>query len=421
MAVTIKGFGSDWSVPTPAKSKLDTLYRGRGHNDIDIATRATLAAGTLVDPANNVTPWSKFVLNSTTIAVGPDVDPEVGRYLRVTPGPTGASNRVARAVNLDLSTKFVSVPIRVNGAGLTKLELLLGSRTTTLSQSIQIGGANLNSTDLVSGRWNLLTFDPTTAFRAAGAVIADDNDIKDLGWIFATSDGTTTLDFGQIRVHDKGNMRGRVIWQFDDGRKDTYTTAFPILRDAGFVGSIPVEVDTIGQSNRMTVAELQEVYDAGWEILGHHGQQIPSMTDAEAHAEFQKMKDLNAAHGWDRGSNFFVWPGGVWDAAKEQIALEYFTHLRRVSSMVPNPSPWVTNKYSVPLSYITTGTALDTVKSSFDRAKASGGVVNFVTHSVVEGATGADWHLDRFQAAVAYAREIGLESTTFEAMYGTGI
>lgn len=428
MAVTIKGFASDWSLPRGAKNSISnhvdtTVRKPASSSSIDGATRKLLAEGTLIDNASSATAWNKFGLNGTTVTAGPDVDPVKGRYLRFTPGPTGSLNRMVRNLTtpVDLSNGFISVPVRVNGTGLSRLDMVLGTRTTDMNSTVQIGsGTNTTSEQLVPGRWNTLTFDPSDAFRYQ-APKYDDNNVVLLGFHTATTDGTTTVDFGPIRVHSRANMNKKVIWQFDDGWLDTYTTAFPILQAAGFVGSVPVEIDRVGTTDRLNVAQLQELYDAGWEITGHHSQQIPLMTDAVARVEFQKMKDLNEANGWDRGKNFFVWPGGQWDTAKEEIALEYFTHLRRVTSMQPAPTPWVTNKYAIPLSYVVSNSSLAGVKVNLDKAAESGGCWMGVFHSIRENADSSNWSITNFQGLVDHAQALGFQSTTLTEMYENGI
>lgn len=391
---------------------------------VDEATRKLLEHGTLLDPCADPTPWSRHRSNGMTVTAGAAVDPEVGRYLRFTTGTVNDA-RLFRSLQMDLSNAFVSFWLRFNDSNITSFHNEFGTRLTDLNQGVLVGGHNMNPGQLVPGRWNRITVDIARGYRYGRAPYADDANVRDFGFAVATNGSAATFDVAQIRVHDRGNLGGRVIFQFDDAHLDTYTTAFPILAQHNFVGSIPVEVDRVGGANqqpdRMTIAQLQEVYDAGWEIPGHHSQQIPRMTDAQAHVEFQKMKALNANNGWKRGANFFIWPGGIWDPAKEAIALQYFTHLRRVASMQTATTPWVTNKYAIPLAYLTSATNWNTAKAGLDEIKATNSTRLFVFHKIVQsGATAESINLGDFQNFVAHAASLGLKSTTLDEMYGRG-
>jgi len=66
-----------------------------------------------------------------------------------------------------------------------------------------------------------------------------------------------------------------VVITFDDGNLDVYTTAFPIMRQLGFVGAFYIVSDRLGAEGFAGAAELNELVAAGWEIGSH------SMTHAD--------------------------------------------------------------------------------------------------------------------------------------------
>ncbi|MFN3742990.1 MAG: polysaccharide deacetylase family protein [Anaerolineales bacterium] len=56
----------------------------------------------------------------------------------------------------------------------------------------------------------------------------------------------------------------------DDGNLDNYLNAFPIAQKYGFKGVLYLVVNYIGTENYMNVAQILEMYNAGWEV-GSHG------------------------------------------------------------------------------------------------------------------------------------------------------
>ncbi len=71
-----------------------------------------------------------------------------------------------------------------------------------------------------------------------------------------------------------------VLFTFDDGYQCVFENAYPLLRDAGFVGAVFVVTNYIGKKNNwdinfglkfshMNVAQLRELHAEGW-IIGSH-------------------------------------------------------------------------------------------------------------------------------------------------------
>jgi peptidoglycan/xylan/chitin deacetylase (PgdA/CDA1 family) len=74
-----------------------------------------------------------------------------------------------------------------------------------------------------------------------------------------------------------------VVITFDDGDISVYTTAFPIMREFGFVGVNYLVGNRLQVEGYMNVAQLQELSAAGWEVGSH------SMT----HADLRTSHDLD--------------------------------------------------------------------------------------------------------------------------------
>jgi len=60
-----------------------------------------------------------------------------------------------------------------------------------------------------------------------------------------------------------------IILTFDDGNDNTYTTVFPILQKYNFTGTTYIVYNYVGAARYMNKKQIQELYEAGWEIGSH--------------------------------------------------------------------------------------------------------------------------------------------------------
>jgi peptidoglycan/xylan/chitin deacetylase (PgdA/CDA1 family) len=60
-----------------------------------------------------------------------------------------------------------------------------------------------------------------------------------------------------------------VVLTFDDGYRDAYTNAFPLLRSAGFIGTFGIVTDWVGQPDYVNWDQLREMTAAGMDIASH--------------------------------------------------------------------------------------------------------------------------------------------------------
>lgn len=60
-----------------------------------------------------------------------------------------------------------------------------------------------------------------------------------------------------------------VIITFDDGYKDAYANAYPILKKYGFTGTFYIIAGSVGDSNYMTWEQIKELYNNGMTIGSH--------------------------------------------------------------------------------------------------------------------------------------------------------
>lgn len=73
----------------------------------------------------------------------------------------------------------------------------------------------------------------------------------------------------------------------DDGNLDNYTNAFPITQKYGFTGTLYIVGNYIDAQNYMSVEQILEMYNAGWEVGSHsmNHLDLTKLDDERLHSE----------------------------------------------------------------------------------------------------------------------------------------
>jgi len=103
------------------------------------------------------------------------------------------------------------------------------------------------------------------------------------------------------------------VWVFDDCYAAHYTDAFPYMQARGIKGTIALISNTIDQSLRLTRAQLDEMYAAGWDIINHTTDHTPlgSLgTVGEVKAKLEPTMAIMQQYGWTRGLYHMATPSG---------------------------------------------------------------------------------------------------------------
>lgn len=136
--------------------------------------------------------------------------------------------------------------------------------------------------------------------------------LKARGW-----DTITSADLVAARAAGRPLPRRTFVVVFDDGNRDGYDQAYPVLERYGFKGVFAVVVGRVGvRRSAMTWAELGELQDAGHEIANHsmsHANVATLGARSLAHEVGRSAERLREHLGaWPRT---FVYPFGRWDHA----------------------------------------------------------------------------------------------------------
>ena len=121
------------------------------------------------------------------------------------------------------------------------------------------------------------------------------------------------------------NYSKKIILTFDDGFKDNYIVALPILKKYNFVGTIFIATGHIEKNNEhshgekngqlpmLNEVEIKELGHAGWPICNHFDthRDLDKLSDKEVEKEYLRAKDrLNKMLDCNNVSNIVSYPHG---------------------------------------------------------------------------------------------------------------
>ncbi|NHN47077.1 polysaccharide deacetylase family protein [Halostella sp. JP-L12] len=119
--------------------------------------------------------------------------------------------------------------------------------------------------------------------------------------------------------------RGAVMLTFDDNHRTQYETAFPVMDRYGIPGTVGVIHRAVDYDATMSVDEMRELRDAGWDMASHPqlDRSFRQLSPGEGRTAFRESKRWLVDEGFEDGARFLVWPFGKYDADAVSAAARY--------------------------------------------------------------------------------------------------
>jgi peptidoglycan/xylan/chitin deacetylase (PgdA/CDA1 family) len=143
------------------------------------------------------------------------------------------------------------------------------------------------------------------------------NDFRaQLDWL--ASNGYHPIDFNDLRAYYDGRQplpSRPVIITLDDGYKDLYTTAYPIIRTHGFKAVAYIVFGFLGAPNNVTADQVREMDRNGIQIGAHTVSHV-DLTKTSASGLQHEVADSRTGLEWLVGHPVldFCYPSGRYDA-----------------------------------------------------------------------------------------------------------
>lgn len=310
--------------------------------------------------------------------------------------------------SLDMSQAGLSFWVKVEDANLTSLAVYLYAGRPYGAPRFSVANA---VSGVIVGRWHRVILPMAALTRTNGAADRHARDIRSIQLAPLVS-GAADFQVADFRIHQQRLPPG-VVWQFDDARVDTYTTAFPILRDSGHAASISTPGGLVGNAGKMTLTQLQEVRDVGWEIVAHGYNHVDltglSLTDLRA--ELRNSRDWLSDNGFASGAGYHALPFSAFNATVLREVQRYFAVNRSAGDLTAS-MPGVSDPGRLLFKNVTNSETVTTVKGWLDKAATGAGVATLLFHSIEDTVSDASsqFQTDKFREVVEYADTVGLRS-----------
>jgi hypothetical protein len=232
--------------------------------------------------------------------------------------------------------------------------------------------------------------------------------------------GDEQINWSNFIESDK--PKAKVSWIFDDNNESDYTHAFPILASYGWVGSSAIIGSALGTGGKLTNAQLDEMYAAGWDIV-NHGWLSTAWTGHVDKGEQDMLDGYDAiATNWPRGASTVVYPGGQVDDGVLDAMEGYINDKVKVARLVgdafSNAVPQVrkpddSNAVCIDMQLIPSvaikednnPNVVSACTDYIDKAIVNGGYASLHGHMIVDsGATGIAANVADFIAVCDYMK-----------------
>lgn len=196
--------------------------------------------------------------------------------------------------------------------------------------------------------------------------------------------------------------QGLVTFLFDDGAKDVHENAFPIMGD--LPGVVYMITGYVNGTTYMSLDQLKELHDAGWEIAAHSvtHPMLTDVSDADLLWELETSRDWIRDNGFQRGMDHFAVPGGAWGDREAKVAATLYDTVRPTSSGY-NVVPY--DRMNLRSKVITLDTPPQTIIDWINQAINEGTWLMLMFHQVDESSYIYTYHPDDFAQVVAHAKK----------------
>ncbi len=126
-------------------------------------------------------------------------------------------------------------------------------------------------------------------------------------------DGAIECEIDDIRSVSRPD-RGKVMLLFDSTLESHHSEALEPMQEHDFAGVEAVIPDAVGETDRLTYGSLQELHDAGWEMIARPqtgSQRLPDFEADEQERAIEQTKSYLESRGFDDGAEHFVVPGNI--------------------------------------------------------------------------------------------------------------
>ncbi|WP_312912426.1 polysaccharide deacetylase family protein [Natronosalvus caseinilyticus] len=271
----------------------DSDRTGNGDDEGSIEWPA-IDTGEAIDTFENLEHWRT---TEGTIEAAPD-EARTGSQAAVLEGDS--SQVVATTAfpdRLDLDGYDVSLAVKVESANRVALEVETGNRDNRL-KSIRV---------VPGGYEGWLRIDFGYGQKYGELDLPNVTRLNIIG--YGPEDGPTRLVIDDLR-RTQGVDNGKAILAFYGGHRTQYERAAPMLEERGWSAAVAVDPEQIGGRSQMTLEQLEELQDQGWDVCAYPVSQgaLPEMPIDRQKRVLEVTRTALEERGFEKGARHFVVP-----------------------------------------------------------------------------------------------------------------
>lgn len=217
---------------------------------------------------------------------------------------------------LDLSEQTLSLAVRFTGRELFDLTVQVlapNSRNYLNHRRVFTGPAD---------RW--VRVDLGANYEETQPDLHDVREIRVIGRRRGEA-GPISFALDDLRVVDRPET-GAVLFLFDATLADHYEVAFPIMEEFGFDGVETVTPETVDRDGRLTLDQMREMDDAGWEMIARPrvgGQFMHEYDRDEQEGMIRRTQTYLLNRGFESGAQHMFVPRNVIGPDGMDLVREY--------------------------------------------------------------------------------------------------
>ncbi|MFD1175610.1 polysaccharide deacetylase family protein [Paenibacillus puldeungensis] len=118
---------------------------------------------------------------------------------------------------------------------------------------------------------------------------------------FLHDEGYKTISLEQFRAILQGKVKNngkQILITFDDGYENTYTEAYPIMKQYGYIATLFVITDWMDGHNYINWDQAKLLHHSGWDIMPHtkNHKSLPLLTREDQLDEIRSAKQTIEKH-----------------------------------------------------------------------------------------------------------------------------
>ncbi|KYH25578.1 polysaccharide deacetylase [Halalkalicoccus paucihalophilus] len=119
----------------------------------------------------------------------------------------------------------------------------------------------------------------------------------------------------------------KLMVQWDDGFASQYTKALPIQHEYDIPSTTFINTANLG-GDRLTVEQLDDLHDHGWEIGSHlmTHENLRELPQREQESQIRGAKEWLVDNGFEESAAFLAYPYGTYDQSSYDLAEEHHTY-----------------------------------------------------------------------------------------------